>query len=146
MYENILVPTDGSKGAKRGAEHAIDLAKRYDATVHVLYVLDERIHGGTPALSSDEVFFEKLEDDGRDVLAKISSEVEYAGLDATTSCVRGVPYEKILEYADENDVDLIAMGTSGRSGLDRYLLGSTTAKTVRRSEIPVLSVPEPASE
>lgn len=140
MYEHILVPTDGSKGAKRGAEHAIDLAGKYDATVHVLFVLDERIHGGTPALSSDEVFFEELEREGKEILDEISSDVEREGLTAVTQCVRGIPYEEILDYTEEYDVDLVVMGKHGRSEHGRPHIGSSTERVVRLADAPVLPV------
>jgi nucleotide-binding universal stress UspA family protein len=140
MYDNILLPTDGSKGAERGAEHAIDLAQRYDATVHVLYVVDERIHGGTPALSSDEVFLEEIEHRGEDILNEVSADVEREGLHAETRCVRGVPHEAILDYADQNDVDLIVMGKHGLSAHGRPHIGSSTERVVRLSDVPVLPV------
>jgi nucleotide-binding universal stress UspA family protein len=140
MYQSILVPTDGSKGAKRGVEHAIELAGEHDATVHALFVLDERIHGGTPALSSDEVFLEEMEHQGEDVLDELRSDVEGAGLQAVTHCVRGVPYEKILDYATENDVDLIVMGKHGLSEHGSPHIGSSTERVVRLADVPVLPV------
>jgi len=52
----------------------------------------------------------------------------------------GEPYESVLDYADEHDIDIIVMGTHGRTGLDHHLLGSVTEKVVRTSDVPVLTV------
>ena len=140
MFENILIPTDGSEGARRGAEHGLDIARKYGATVHVLYVVDERIHGPTPALSSDELAFEQWEKEGEEAMARIVDEVDDLDLDAVTECVRGHPYEAILKYAEGNDIDLIVMGLHGRGGVKRPHIGSTTEMVIRESEVPVLPV------
>jgi nucleotide-binding universal stress UspA family protein len=67
MYEHVLIPTDGSEGAKRGVEYGLDLAARHGADVHLLYVLDETVYE-TPALSSGELFIEKRQEAGERIL------------------------------------------------------------------------------
>lgn len=139
MFENILLPTDGSKGAESAVERAIELARISDATLHVLYVVDTSAaetmdgHGGF-ALSA-------LEEAGQETVGKVADRVRASGVENVSSVVeRGVPHRTILEYADERDIDCIVMGTHGRTGVERFLLGSVTEKVVRLSEVPVLTV------
>jgi len=141
MYDRILVPTDGSDGTRAAVEHAIDLATTYDAALHVVYVVDTDV--GLDA--SIPGTLDALEEAGEDAVDEVIRQAEAAGVDAVEGVVaRGTPHEAVLEYADEHDVDLVVMGTHGRTGLDRYLLGSVTEKIVRLSDAPVLTVRMPA--
>lgn len=140
LYRNILVPTDGSHGARRGAHHALDLASQYDATVHVIHVLDERRQADTPALSSEELVFEKLEDRGREFLDQVANGAQERGLEAVVECCRGVPCDEILAYAQANDIDLIVMGVHGDERGGRPHIGSTTERVILSSRVPVLPV------
>jgi len=138
MYERILIPTDGSDAVDPAVERAIDLAETYGAQLHALNVvnvasLSAEVH--TPAV------IESFEEQGEAAVGAVAERAADAGVgDVTTEVVHGTPHRSILEYADENDVDLIVMGTHGRSGLDRYLLGSVTEKVVRSADVPVLTV------
>ena len=138
MYERILVPTDGSDAVDAAVDHAIDLAETYGAEVHAVYVVD------TAALAAEMDYpqvVEALEAEGSRAVRAVEEQATAAGFDRVrTAVLRGTPHAAILEYAEDNDVDLIVMGTHGRSGLDRYLLGSVTEKVVRKSDVPVLTV------
>jgi nucleotide-binding universal stress UspA family protein len=140
MYEDILVPTDGSEGTDKAAEHALDIAKRYDATAHVVYVVNTSAYSTLPADSNWESITAALEDEGKQATGEIVEMMQEADVDAVPSVEEGIPHKTVLEYADNNDIDLIVMGTHGKSGLDRLLLGSVTEKVVRASEVPVLTV------
>lgn len=140
MYEHILIPTDGSKGANRGVTVGLDLARKYGSTVHTLYVVDERIYGETPALSDTELVMDSLESRGEQAMAKICERAAAAQLEAVSDCRRGKPHEEILRYADEHDVDLIVMGRHGESAYGAPHLGSVTHRLLRTSEIPVFPV------
>jgi nucleotide-binding universal stress UspA family protein len=131
MYDRILVPTDGSRSAEAAARQGLVIAAAFDASVTVISVADERRRGdrlseaqAQGAVSSLEELFE-----------------QESALSCRTVVERGNPYEVILSFAAENDVDLIAMGTHGRRGLSRVLLGSVTERVIRLSEAPVLAVP-----
>ena len=140
MYDTILVPIDGSPPAERAAEHALDLARRFDATVHLIHVVDVQTAGGLfSAGGVDEEFVGRLEASARETIAEVE---ESAGPDddVQTAVVKGKPSEGILDYADENDADLVFMGTHGRTGLDRYATGSVTERVVRLSDVPVFTV------
>lgn len=140
LYSNVLVPTDGSEGARRGMEHALDVAEKYGATVHVLHVVDERSVSATPALGSDELAIEKIEEEAELLLSEIAGAADDAGLESVCSCERGVPHERILAYAEENGIDLIVMGIHGRARTTRPHVGSTTDRVMRTSSVPVLPV------
>lgn len=138
MYDRILVPTDGSETAEQAFEHALDLAKTYDAELHVINVVDISSLAGEfePVTIVDE-----LEDHGEQVTSTLAERAEEAGIDhVETAVAEGIPHKLILEYVGENDVNLVVLGTHGRTGLDRYLLGSVTEKVVRQSDAPVLTV------
>lgn len=138
MYDEILVPTDGSPAADAAIVHAVDHAKRYGARVHALYVVDG---GSYSALDADsELVLGALEQEGTAAVEEVKTAAEEAGVDVVTAVVQGTAYRKILEYVEENDVDLVVMGTHGRQGIDRYLLGSVTERIVRAADVPVLTV------
>jgi len=141
MYDQILVPTDGSDGTRGAVDHAIDLATTYDAALHTIYVVDKTI--GVDASIAGA--FDTLEETGEHALHDVIQQAEAAGVDTIEGVVaQGAPHQAILEYVDEHDIDLVVMGTHGRTGLDRYLLGSVTEKVVRLSDAPVLTVRMPA--
>jgi len=136
MYEHILIPTDGSDGARKAIREAVELADLTDATVHGLYVIDTRDYNTLPEskwLSLQDEF----ESAGETATAVVQSEADARDVDAVTSITRGVPHEEILQYTEDNDIDLVVMGTHGRSGFNRFLLGSVTEKVLRQSPVPV---------
>jgi nucleotide-binding universal stress UspA family protein len=140
MYDRILVPTDGSECADSAVEHAIDIAGQYGAELHVLSVVDARdVSHSAPAISIEQVE-QTLRERAESVVEDVAGRAEEAGVSVVTAVEPGLPDDTVVEYADEHDCDLIVMGTHGRTGLERYLLGSVTERTVRRSTVPVLTV------
>lgn len=134
MYNDILVPTDGSEGAEKAAEHAVELAEKFDAELHFINIVDIR------AASSGDMWVNvlgQLEEAGKDAVDELEEKTD---LDAHTEVLKGNPSSEIVSYAEENGVDLIVMGTQGRTGLDRILVGSTAEKVVRTSPVPVMTV------
>lgn len=143
-YENVLVPTDGSRGADAAVDPAASLATAYDATVHGLSVVDTRALG---ADVRSDVLVDSLEDNARTALDDLEVDLVDRDVDEVRKEVMfGMPYQSIQNYVEDNAVDLVVMGTHGRTGLDRYLLGSVTEKLVRTSPVPVLSVRIPEDE
>ncbi|WP_058366701.1 universal stress protein [Haloparvum sedimenti] len=138
MYDNILVPTDGSPASDAAIDHAIDLAKRYDARVHALYVVDGAAYSTLEA--GAQVVVEALEKEGEEATERVAEAATDAGVETVTTVTTGTAYRSISDYVAENDIDLIVMGTHGRRGLDRYLLGSVTERVVRTSDVPVMTV------
>ncbi|EJN58208.1 Nucleotide-binding universal stress protein, UspA family [Halogranum rubrum] len=138
MYDNILVPTDGSDTAAKAVEHAIDLAEQYGATLHVLSVVDPT-RFSTVGVDPSSVL-SAVEKGSREAVDRVEADAEAAGLRVETTVVRGRPAETITTYATDNDIDLVVMGTHGRTGLDHFLLGSVTERVVRTASVPVLTV------
>lgn len=136
MFQKILVPTDNSECAQVAVDYAVDLAQHYDATVHVLNVVDARCLENAP-------HYEKSQKDAAGVTATVAEQLENDDIAVEQAVQTDVPHQAILSYATEQDIDLIAMGTHGRTGVERYLLGSVTEKVVRRSDVPVLTVRTP---
>ncbi|MFH5798063.1 universal stress protein [Haladaptatus sp. CMAA 1911] len=141
MYDDILVPTDGSASATEAARNAVELAAQFDATIHALYVID--IGAMWPDAYEGNVLND-LETRGKAAVERVRELAEEENVAVTDDVVTGGhPYRVILDYADENDMDCIVMGTHGRRGLDRYLLGSVTERVVRLADVPVLTVHAP---
>ncbi|APW98221.1 universal stress protein UspA [Halobiforma lacisalsi AJ5] len=141
MYDAIFAPTDGSARSEVALEHAIDLATQYDATLHTQYVVESSpAFGNNIDSETEEEIYGSLFDAGDRAVAAVADRAKTADLEVETSVVRGVPHETILEYVDENDVDLVVMATSGRTGSSRELIGSVAERVVRSSPVPVVTV------
>ncbi|MFB6219645.1 MAG: universal stress protein [Halobacteriaceae archaeon] len=138
MYDDILVPTDGSEGTDRVLDHAVEVAAE-GATVHGLYVVDREVYLATAKEDQDAVI-EELRTEGERAVDAVADAAGAAGLDAETAVVDGVPHRAVLEYVDEAAIDLVVMGTHGRSGRDRVVMGSVTERVVGSADVPVLTV------
>ncbi|MFB6142147.1 MAG: universal stress protein [Halorientalis sp.] len=140
MYDRILVPTDGSEGTAETLEHAVHAARQDDATVHVLYVVDQRRYLAADADTQDDVVA-TLEAEGEEAVETAAERVREAGLDAVTDLRQGVPHREIVDYAGEVSADLVVMGAHGRTGRDRLAaLGSVTERVLEGVDVPVLVV------
>ncbi|WP_440764351.1 universal stress protein [Natronorubrum sp. DTA7] len=140
MANSIIIPTDGSEYAEKAAEVGFDFAEKLDATVHALAVGDVNISeissiGGAPPQSKQDV---------TDVAAEwadsLAAAAEERGLETETVVKTGVPAEEIAAYAAELDAEMIVIGTAGRTGLEKRILGSVTDKVVRTAPVPVVTV------
>lgn len=139
MYDDVLIPTDGSASAERAARYGAVLAAAYGAGVHVLSVVDERDYDG-------------VEDDGsavdagktaaeRNATRAVDAVADLVGNgDVTTHVTVGVPADAICAYAADADVSLVVMGTHGRTGLERFVIGSVAEGVVRHADVPVVTV------
>lgn len=142
MFDRILLPTDGSDAVRPAVETALDLAATYDATLAVLFIVDQpvSVSGTGEGFSGLDNLLDALEAEGTHATDAIAARARDSGIETETAVRRGNPHDGILTYANEHDVDLIVMGTHGRTGIKRALLGSVTEDVVRHSEIPVLTV------
>ncbi len=147
MYDRILIPTDGSKVAESAVDHAIAIAADNDAELHALYVADTdaiSISLGTEQV--DRIRQGKFSEmtELREQAESATGYVVDAGAEAGVPVVEhhsgGIPHRVIAKHADNNDIDLVVMGSHGRSGVRRALLGSVTERTLRATHVPVLVV------
>jgi nucleotide-binding universal stress UspA family protein len=148
-YDTILVPTDGSDGALAAADHAIGLAERYDATIHVLAVVDVDDVALTTPTDTDlgdlkSTLRGQAQADIDEIVSKAKAEgqsTEEAITPSTEETILvGVPHRAIVDYVEDEDIDLVVMGTHGRQGLQRVLVGSVAERVVRTSPAPVLTI------
>ncbi len=152
LFKKILTATDGSEHVKKAVAFAVELAKLYRAELHALYVMDinadcarelytDRSGGGVKRiLRSDSSCVELYRKEGETAIEYIEGLAKREGMDIKKWIVQGHPAEEILKFAEEQSFDLIVMGALGRSGIERFLLGSVADKMTRNSRIPVLAV------
>jgi nucleotide-binding universal stress UspA family protein len=134
-YDSLLLPTDGSDAALDAARHGIAFAAELDASVHVISATDDSLLADASDVVGDG--------DGAAQAAvdAVVEAAETAGVeDVTTHLESGDPDEVILETAEREGLDAIVMGATGRHGIERVLLGSVAEKTVRKADIPVITV------
>ncbi|WP_247000610.1 universal stress protein [Halosolutus gelatinilyticus] len=140
MYDAILVPTDGSRTVSRTLDHALPIAETHDATVHALYVVDNRILAAAAEESRPDLE-RSLATAGDDAVAAVRDRADADGLETVGEVRRGTPPKTILEYADERGIDLIVIGTRGKSPREKVAsLGSVSERVVDNASIPVLVV------
>lgn len=135
---DIVVPTDGSDVAERAGAHGLDVAERYGAQVHFVYVVDTTTYRLEDAPGS---IVGLLEEAGQRADETKATAARARNILVETAVLRAVPEREILDFASAVDGDLIAIGTRGRAiGSRDRLLGSTTAQVIRRTDIPILTV------
>jgi len=142
MYKKILVPTDGSKFAEKAEEEALFIANASGAEIIALGVVDT---GFSIGVASDEAVLhikEMLKKEAEDNIGIIEKMKEKEHLDVKISLriEEGYPAKVILDTIEKEDVDLVVMGSSGKSGLDRFIVGSVTDKVVKAVKRPILVV------
>jgi len=141
MFEKILVATDGSEHGYRAANIALDLGKISGGKVTAIYVADTN---RTSHLPDDMLLFsirELLFKEGKEALKHVEDLAREKGVAYEGVVVEGNPGSEIISYAESAKMDIIIMGAVGRTGLDKFLLGSVAEKVVRNSKIPVLTIP-----
>ncbi len=140
MYDDILIPTDGSETISETLTHGLSIADDNDATVHALYVVDSRMTAAASGDTSTDLE-RSLEDEGRDAVAAVDEEATQRGLDTVSDVRKGTPAKTILEYADEHEIDLIVIGTRGKTPREKVTsLGSVSERVVDNASIPVFVV------
>lgn len=139
MYDQILIPYDGSDEAKKGAIHGIELAAALDADVHALYVID--LPGAPRALAlrdDEEQMREEYRTYGDEILTDLAEIAADRGVGSTKVMRTGSPAEEIVDYAEDERMDAIVMGSAYRGRIGG-LLGGTTDKVVRTATVPVVT-------
>ena len=139
MYKKILVPTDGSDFAKKSQKHALFLAKVCEAEIIAVSVTENNFVNGLPL--DDEIYqLNQILKERSEENLKEFDELNEDDLKITHVIREGSPAKVILEVANEEEVDLIVMGSSGKSGFDRFIMGSVADKVVNSAKCAVLVV------
>lgn len=138
-YGKILIATDGSENARSAACSGIEIAKQTGAEAYVLYV------AATSCCSPlmPESYDWEIGKEGSEAVAEIEEMGKEAGVPVKTILLQGYPAQEILNFAEKNEIDMIVMGTRGKTGIDRFLVGGVTEKVVRNSKAEVLVVRAP---
>ncbi|MBR3139691.1 MAG: universal stress protein [Methanobrevibacter sp.] len=139
MYKKILVPTDGSEFAKKAQKHALFLSKVSGAELIAVSVTENNFVNGLPL--DDEVYqLNQILKERSEENLKEFDKLNEDDLKITHVIREGSPARVILEVAEDEDVDLIVMGSSGKSGFDRFIMGSVADKVVNSAKCAVLVV------
>lgn len=146
MYDDILVPADGSDEVAAALDQAFALARTYGATVHALYVVDDSRGSSGLMGISDRDPLESLRRDGENAVKDIARKAQDEDIPVTTAVRQNIPQQGIQAYADEHDIDLIVMGSRRHSGFRRALFGSVTEYLLRVTDRAVLVVNRAAPE
>jgi len=140
MYERILLPTDGSDAMVTVVDHAARLAAYHGATLHALHVANTASLSDLPAEAGWENVTEALHSEGESALATVESRADDHDIPVESEILEGSPAQEILGYAEAANCDIVVMGTHGRTGVDRLLLGSVAERVVRSSPVPVVTI------
>ncbi|WP_076426927.1 universal stress protein [Haladaptatus litoreus] len=136
MIDTVVIATDGSESVERAIVVSLDLARKFDAEVHALYVVDAGEVESSPETLRDELHA-ALESQGETALESVH---DHADRNVVTAVREGNPAAEIREYARDNDADVVATGTRGRHGENRFLIGSVAERVVRTCPTPVMTV------
>lgn len=141
-FSTILMAVDFSDSSDNAFQLALSLAEKYSARLIILHVINEPID--LRGFYVPHISFEKLEEEIEEGAGKLMESFcrlhagDFSNFESLI--VPGMPYEQIIQQAQEKGADLIVLGTHGRTGLDHVLFGSTAEKVVRKSKLPVLTV------
>jgi nucleotide-binding universal stress UspA family protein len=136
MYQELLLATDGSDGARQAADHAIELANRLDAALHVVSISEDGPH----AEEKRDQMRADLEDQAAEAIETVEQKAAGHDIEVRTTIRHGVPQDEIVNAAEEYGADMIVVGTVGRTGLDHLVVGSVAEEVVRNAPVPVVTV------
>jgi nucleotide-binding universal stress UspA family protein len=140
LYRNIVIATDGSENTQTAIAYGIELAKLSRATVYALHVIDTAHIISEGWTVGKKTIREMMKAEGEKMLSEIKRIGKDSGIEVKEVLLHGHPSEEIINFAENNNIDLIVMGTLGKTGLDRFLIGSIAGKVARNSKVPVMVV------
>lgn len=143
-FTKILVPTDGSEFTKAAIREAVDLAKVSGGKITALYVIDQTLFGNVPVDSSVNAIYDMMDKEGHNATAFVKSLGKENGIEVEELVVNGSPVKSIVEAS--KDFDIIVMGTLGRTGFAKFMMGSVAEKVVRFAKCPVMVVKSSEAE
>lgn len=146
MFEKILIATDGSKHGEKAAEEALEMARLTGGKVTALYVADVSNYFAPVDMSyniADEMIGgmrSLMLKDGEAAVKRVEEMAKVTGVPFEAKIIEGNPANDIMKFAEESKEDLIVVGGIGKTGIEKFLLGSVAEKVVRNSKVPVLVV------
>ncbi|MGB8233970.1 MAG: universal stress protein [Methanobacterium sp.] len=130
LFERIMIPTDGSKFADRSEDVAMEIAKKFNSTVIAVHIIDEKL-----------IYpFEVLEDEGKSILKKVKDKAEKEDLAIEDVLIVGSPIHDMAKIVKKTKSDLVVIGTHGKTGLEKLILGSVTENALKTVQVPLLLV------
>lgn len=138
MYQNILVPVNGTEISESAIPHAFEMAEKHDAIVHALCAYNREGGYGSLSIESTERREEDLQSRAEEIATEVAQRAESKGLEAVSAVSSGDPADSILNYIDEEDIDLVVIGARKRSPAGKLLFGSVTQSIILHTEIPVV--------
>jgi len=146
QINHILVPIDFSRDADDAIDMAITLARELGSRITLLHVIHDVYVGvGEMAAALPASYYEEIEEDVKREIQTYLNKVFEAGLQGDSIVLHGVPFQSILDTVRDQNIDLVVMGTHGRTGLRHVLLGSVAEKVIRMATCPVM-VTRPARD
>ncbi len=137
-FKKIVIPTDGSVFTGPAIDAGIEMAKAVGAEVTALYVLDQSVYSNMPMDAAIVNVYQTLEKEGRNAVKAVRAKAEAAGVPVEERIVEGLPAAAIVALS--KDYDLIVMGTLGRTGVSKALMGSVAEKAIEGAKCPVMVV------
>lgn len=130
MFETIMVPTDGSKCSLKAEDIAISIAKNFKAKLVVVHIIDEKL-----------IYpFEVLEEEGNTILDEAARKGKDEGVDVEQVLIVGSPAHDMEKIVEKTGADLVVIGTHGKTGIRKILMGSVAESTIKTVKVPVLLV------
>ena len=148
IYRKIMIATDGSELVRKAVDTAVEVAKLSGAKLYAVYVVAS---GGISLTHPRDIGWEKamkehLTAEGKEATAYVETAGKAADVEVESVLLEGSPAHEIVDFAEKNDIDLIVMGTLGRTGIQKFLLGSVAQNVTRHSRKAVLVVKEVEAE
>ena len=130
MFDRIMLPSDGSEFAVRSEDVAIEIAKKFNSTVVAVHIIDDKL-----------IYpFEVLEDEGKSILKKIRERAEKEDVAVEEVLIVGSPTHDMAKIVKKTESDLVIIGTHGKTGLEKLILGSVAESALKTVKVPVLLV------
>ncbi|MCD1294929.1 universal stress protein [Methanocella sp. CWC-04] len=145
IFNKILIATDGSKRTQKAVEKGLAIARIHKSKVYAVYVVDTVTFTSIPMDVTWENMYQLLKEEGEEAV-RLVKEMAGVDIDIESHVLEGNPALEICKFSRDNDVDLIVLGTLGKSGIDRLLLGSVAEKVVRIAPCPVMVIKSEVSE
>lgn len=138
LFEKILIATDGSEKNKSAVEEAVKIARACGSTVYAVYVMDESLMKSAIEVPIAEDLYRRIREEGEEAVNGVKEIAQ--GVNLETFILSGRPARAITEFAEQKEVDLIVVGTQGKSGIERFLLGSVADEVIRTAGCPALTI------